>query len=75
MEKDNGEIFWKKILIKAIGGNRISNIHEEYDMNPTIQAYFTNTKLKTKTVDDENKITVSNILKNVGFYDLIHKKV
>ena len=44
-EKDNGNVFWNKIRIKALGENRISIKDEEYDIKPNIQAYFTNTKL------------------------------
>ena len=51
-----------------------SNIDEEYDINPIIQAFFTNTKLTTKTMDDENKITVFNILKNFGFLMIMYIK-
>ena len=43
-------------------------------MNQTIQSYFTNTKLTNKPMEDEDKITVFNTLKNVGFYSMIHNK-
>ena len=73
-EKDNGEVFWNKALVKAKRENRIDIKDEEYDKNPTIQAYFTNTKLTTEPMDDEDKLTVSNIFKDVGFYSMIHNK-
>ena len=38
------------------------------------KAYFINTKLTTKPMDDEDKLTVFNILRNVGFYSMIHNK-
>ena len=69
--KDNGHVFWEKILIKTLGEKRISIISEEYDMEPNIQAYFTNTKRTTKHMDDEGKLTVFNIPQNAGFYDSI----
>ena len=64
-EKDNGEVFWNKVLVKAKRENRIKFKDEEYDINPTIQAYFTNTKLTTKHMDDLDKLTAFNILKDV----------
>ena len=53
VEKGNGDAFWNKILIKPLGENRISIIDEEYEINPNIQAFFTNTKLTTKHMNDE----------------------
>ena len=43
--------------------NRIDINVEDYDNNPIIQDYFSNTKLTTKTMDNEDKLTVFNILK------------
>ena len=42
-------------------------------MFPDFQAYFTNTKLTTKFLDNFKKETVIDILQNVGFYDKIPK--
>ena len=53
-EQPNENVFWNKILIKALGENRISIKHEEYDVNPIIQAYFTNTKSTTTIMDNED---------------------
>ena len=59
-EKDKGDEFWSKDLVKGKGENRINIKDEEYDINPTIQARFTNTKLTTKHMDDEETLTVFN---------------
>ena len=56
-----------------LGNNRISINDHEYDISPDIQAYFTNTKLTTKFLDDFEKEIVFGILQNVGFYDNIPK--
>ena len=73
-EDDDGKVFWNKIPVKALGENRISIKNREYDMKPNIQNYFTNTKLTTKNMDDDDKSTVYDILKNIGFYSMRHKK-
>ena len=74
MEKDDGQVFWKKIPNNALEVNRISNKDQEYDIKPNSQTYFTNTKLTTKIMDDEDKLTVYDILKNTGFYSMKHTK-
>ena len=74
LEQDGNEIFWNKIPFKALGDNRISIKDREYDIKPNIQAYFTNTKQTTKNMDDEDKSTVYDILKNIGFYSMKHIK-
>ena len=38
LEKDNGDVFWNKILIKPLRENRIIINDEEYDIKPNIQA-------------------------------------
>ena len=43
VEQDNGQIFWNKIPIKALGENRISIKNQEYDIKPNFQTYCTNT--------------------------------
>ena len=73
VEKDDGEVFWNKICFKALGDNRISIKNQEYNIKPNIQKYFTNTKLTTKNMDDEDKSTVCDLLKNTGFYSKRHK--
>ena len=65
--KDNGDVFWNKVLVKAKRENRINIKDEDYVINPTIQLYFTNTKLTTKPLDNEDKLTVFNSLENVAF--------
>ena len=73
-EKDNGYVFWNKICIKPTRDNRISINDDEFDTKSNFQAYFTNTKLTAKNMDDEVKITIFNILTKVGVYDIIPKK-
>ena len=34
MEKDNGDVFWNKILSKPLGEKRNSNNDQEYDIDP-----------------------------------------
>ena len=43
VEKDNCQVFWNKITIKALGENRISIKNQEYDIKLNIQNNFTNT--------------------------------
>ena len=74
LEQDGNKVFWNKIPIKTLGENRISIKDREYDIKPSFQNYFTNTKLTTKNMDDEDKLTVHDILKNTGFYFLRHTK-
>ena len=70
VEDDDGKVFWNKIPINALGENRISIKKQEYDIKPNIQKYFTNTNLTTKNMDDEDKFTIYDILKNTGFFIL-----
>ena len=72
--EDDGQIFWNKTPIKALGENRVSIKDQDYDIN-TIQSYFTNTKLTTKNMHDEDKSPVFDILKSTGFYSMKHTKV
>ena len=65
---------WNKIPIKALGENRISINQKEDDINPNIQNYFTDTRLTTQHMDNEDKLTIYNILKNIGFYSMKHYK-
>ena len=73
-QTDQDKVLWNKIPIKALGGNRISIKDQEYDIKPNIQNYFTNTNLTTKNMDIEDKLTMFNILENIGFYSMRHKK-
>ena len=60
-------------MIEPLGDKRIRIKDPEFDISPEIQAYFTNTKLTTKFLDNFEKETVFDILQNVGFYDNIPK--
>ena len=72
-EKDNGDVFWNIILIRPLGDKRIGINDELYDITSNIQACFINTKLTTKSMDNEDKLTVFNILENVGPFDRMPK--
>ena len=72
--ENDGKVFWNKIPNKALGENRISIKGREYDIKPIIQTYFTNTKLTTKNMDDADKLTTYNILKNTGTFSMRHRK-
>ena len=73
VQEDN-KVFWNKIPIKALGGNRISIENQEYDISLKIQSYFTSTNRTTKYMNDEDKLTVHDILTNIGFYSMRHTK-
>ena len=51
-EKDNGDVFWNKILIKPLRDNRIAFGDEEYDTKLPDSSIFLNTKLTTKHMDN-----------------------
>ena len=72
-ETPDGKIFWNKTLIIPLGENRVNINGDEFDIKPNIQNYFTNTRLSTKRMDNEDKLIIFNILKNVEFYDNIPK--
>ena len=74
LEQDGNEVFWNKISIIPQGKNRVSIKGKEFEIEPNIQNYFTNTKRTTKNMDDEDKSTVYDILKNTGFYSMRHAK-
>ena len=74
LEQDGNEVFWNKVPIKALGENRISIKDQEYDIKLNIQEYFTNTKLTTKNMNDEDKSIIYDILRNTGFYSMRPKK-
>ena len=44
VEKNKGNVFWDKILIKPLVRNRIGINDKEDDINHNFQAYFTNKK-------------------------------
>ena len=72
--QDGKDVFWNKTPIIPQGENGVSIKGIEFDIKPNIQNYFTNTKLTTKNMNDEDKLTVYNILKNIGFYSMRHTK-
>ena len=73
LTEDSGKVYWNGEYIEPLGDNRIRIKDREYDISPDIQAYFTNTKLNTNFLDNFEKETVFEILKDVGFYDKIPK--
>ena len=74
LEQVGKQVFWNKIPTTALGENRISIKDQEYDIKPNIQNYFTDTRLTTKNMNDEDKLTAHDILKNTGFYSMRHSK-
>ena len=72
-ENPDGKIFWNKTLIIPQGENRVNINGYEFDIKLNIQNYFTNTGLTTKRMNNEDKLIIYSILKNVGFYDNIPK--
>ena len=74
-EKLKGDVIWNGIFIQPLGENRINVTNEKYDIIRNIQKYFTNTKLTTKSMDNDEKETVFDIFDNVGFYDEKTQKV
>ena len=57
-----------------MGDSRISIKGKEFDIKPIIQKYFTNTRLTTKNMDNEGKLTIFNLRKNTSFYSMRHTK-
>ena len=74
VEKDNGVVFWNGVLNKTLGENSISTKNDEYDINPDFQAYFSNKKYTSKSMDNEGRLTVFKILNKMDFYSMIHNK-
>ena len=74
LEQESKHIFWNKIPIIPIGENRVSIKDEEFNIKPNIQEYFTNTTLTTKNMDNEDKSTVYDILKILGFFSTMHTR-
>ena len=72
--QDGKDVFWNKAPIIPQGENRVSFKAIEFDIKPNIQNCFTNTKLTTKNMDDEDKLTAYDILKKIGFYSMRHTK-
>ena len=74
VEKDDRQVLWNKIPIKALGVNRITIKDQEYDKKPNIQKHFNDTNLTIKNMDHEDKSTVYDILKKTGIYSIKHTK-
>ena len=73
-QRDGDKVLWNIVLFKPLGENRLRVKDQEYDITPNFQAYFTNKKLTTKFLDNVEKETVIDILKNVGIQDNIPKR-
>ena len=74
LEQNGNKVFRNKTPIKALGENRISINEKECDIKPNIQNHFTNRRLTTKHMDNDDKSTVYDILKEIGLYSMRHKK-
>ena len=73
-EKDNGEVFCSGVFIQPLGENKIIVKNKEHDISPNFQKKFANKKLTTKSLDNDEKETVFDILNKVGSYDINHTK-
>ena len=75
VEEPNGNVFfWNGALLKPLERNTVEVKNFDFDVTPNIQKFFTNTKLTTKSLDNNEKETVYNMLNSVGFYDIISTK-
>ena len=74
-ERPDSKVFWNGVRIKPVRENTIDNIGREYEVTPSIQKYLTKTGSTTKSLDNNEKETVNNILKDfVFFYKMRHSK-
>ena len=73
-QENNGTVYWNKVLIEPVRENTIKINGKEYDVSPSIQKYFTKTRYTTKSLNNNDKEIVYNILKDVGFYNMRHNK-
>ena len=73
-ERPDGRVYWNGVRIKPVRENTIGNIGREYDVTPSIQQYFIKTGSTTKSLNNNEKETVYNILKDVGFYKTRNNK-
>ena len=67
-ERPDGKVFCNGVRIKPVGENTINIIGKEYDVTPSIQKYFTKNGSTTKSLNNNEKETVYNILKDVCFF-------
>ena len=72
-ERPDGRLYWNSARIKPVRENTIDNIGKENDVTPSIQHYFRKTGSTGKSLNNNEKETVYNILKDVGFYITRHK--
>ena len=72
-ERPNGRMYRNSVRNKPVRENTIDFIGREYDVTPSIQQYFRKTGSTTKSMNNNEKETVYNILKDVGFYNTRHK--
>ena len=73
-EKPNGRVYWIDVLIKPVRENTIDIIGKEYNITPSMQNYFINTRFTTKSLNINEKETVYEIPKIDGFYNTRHNK-
>ena len=73
-EKRNSRVFWNDVHIKPVDENRIDIIGKGFNVTPSIQNYFIKTGSTTKSLNNNEKETVYNILKDVGFYNMRQNK-
>ena len=62
LREDGGRVYWNDVFFNPLGYNGIRNKNHEYDISPDIQAYFTNTKLTIKFLDNFEKETRFDVL-------------
>ena len=72
-ERPDRRVYWNSVRFKPVRENTIDIIGREYDVTPSIQHYFRKTGSTTKSLNNNEKETVYNILKDVGFYNTRHK--
>ena len=62
------------MIIKPTGRNSIIISGEEFDITPSIQYHLTNTRPTTKSFNKNDKESIYQILKDVGFRNSKHSK-
>ena len=69
-ERPDGRVYWNSVRIKPVRENTIDIIGREYDVTPSIQHYFRKTGSTGKSLINNEKETVYNILKDVGLISI-----
>ena len=72
--KSNVEVFWNDVLIKPLCEKRVEIKNNDFDINPSTQKVLKNRKLTIKSLDDNEKDKVYDMVDSVGFYDIIDTK-